>query len=360
MRRHEWDAPAEQLGAGMKGTKQATYMVLIDKWLAAPSIQYMTREEELALFRLCLFAAKSSDGGLPVSDYELAQLSRLGADWWEKPKGSDVTSGERVRAQFFEQDGRLRHKEVDADRARLNDVKQQRLEANEKRWGRKSDTGGIRERCETDAAASLPQCETDAKRMRPHHSRNARTPIPQCETDAGGIPSSSSSSSSVTEESRLRENNNNIGVFVVEPEPLPKCADDCPATYVLLTSPEAWKLSPIPASRVIAAAMGELILPDEQLASVVREIWLAGGRSAKTPQAYITRALPEQLVQMRQQYQALLADKRTGQQDRQMILARLPERFKARGVPGGTRKGKSSSLEQAGAVQGGIQPGVSR
>jgi uncharacterized protein YdaU (DUF1376 family) len=314
-----------------------SYPFYIDDWRSSDAVAAMTAEER-GIYRE-LIDQCWREGSLPVSDRALQNFARATDKEWKR-------SRKAVLACFYEEAGRLFSTKVSDKRAEIIEKKEERAERNK--------ANGL----------------AGGRKKKPRENPVGFEMEPTQNPDGTPSPSPSPSPSPYTEESRLREKNNNIGVFVVEPEPMPelipepepmpRCADDCPVTYALLTSPEAWRLSPIPASRVIAAAMGELILPDEQLASVVREIWLAGGRSAKTPQGYITRVLPEQLIQMRQQYQALLADKRTGQQDRQMILARLPERFKARGVPGGTRKGESSSLEQAGAVQGGIQPGVLR
>jgi uncharacterized protein YdaU (DUF1376 family) len=147
----------------LKKKSQATYLILIDLWLGSSSINAMTPAEEGAYLRLLLMAAKSGDGSLPDDDYELARMSRLGDLWSKKPRGSAITSGERIRQRFSVADGRLRHHQVDADRQRFADAKQQRSHAAEARWGK-------RKQCESDAAASLP-----------HQSRTA-----------GAIPSSSS------------------------------------------------------------------------------------------------------------------------------------------------------------------------
>lgn len=156
----------------MKQPKQATFMVLIDLWLGSDSISAMTPAEEGGYFRLCLKMAKAPECSLPDDDYELAQMSRLGRDWFKKPARSSMTSGERIRQRFRAEGGRLFHEQVDADRQRLAAAREQRSAAASSRWRREKG-------CETYAAASENECgridlasENDAKNMPSYGIRN--------------------------------------------------------------------------------------------------------------------------------------------------------------------------------------------
>jgi uncharacterized protein YdaU (DUF1376 family) len=79
--------------------KRIRFMFDVDAWLSSTAIAAMSAEQERAYLRLLLHMWKQDDCGLPDDQELLAGLSTLGERW--------ATVGARVRAQFFEKDGRL-------------------------------------------------------------------------------------------------------------------------------------------------------------------------------------------------------------------------------------------------------------
>jgi len=79
--------------------KRIRFMFDVDAWLSSTAIAAMSAEQERAYLRLLLHMWKQDDCGLPDDEELLAGLSTLGERW--------ATVGARVRAQFFEKDGRL-------------------------------------------------------------------------------------------------------------------------------------------------------------------------------------------------------------------------------------------------------------
>lgn len=79
--------------------KRIRFLFDVDAWLSSTAIAAMSAEQERAYLRLLLHMWKQDDCGLPNDEELLAGLSTLGDRW--------ATVGARVRAQFFEKDGRL-------------------------------------------------------------------------------------------------------------------------------------------------------------------------------------------------------------------------------------------------------------
>ncbi len=150
-----------------------TYMIQIDRWFASKKVNSMRVEEEGGLLRLLLYAARSEEGSLADDDNELAQLSRLGEAWFEKPKRSSLTRGERIRQCFYEQDGRLFNVCVDEDRAKLERKAQQWSNAGNasverrrqrKGNGRSTDVEQIGNEKGTDVQRTLSKSATETER----------------------------------------------------------------------------------------------------------------------------------------------------------------------------------------------------
>lgn len=110
-------------------SKQSTVMIIVSKWLGSTKIQAMKPDEEGAYLRLLLSASQMDDCGLPDDDNELANLSRLGNDWFKKPKLSSLTRGQRIRQCFRCEGGRLFNDRLSQDREQFEALIEKRRHA---------------------------------------------------------------------------------------------------------------------------------------------------------------------------------------------------------------------------------------
>lgn len=110
----------------------------IDDWLSSQAIDDMDAEEERGYFRLCLHAAKLELEGLPKDERLLSNWSRLGAQWNKPTKDkrfrSELTSGQKILRNFFEQDGRLFNQKVLVCVQQYKTRQDQAQQAAQKRW----------------------------------------------------------------------------------------------------------------------------------------------------------------------------------------------------------------------------------
>jgi uncharacterized protein YdaU (DUF1376 family) len=137
-----------------------TFMVLIDKWLSSSRIDAMEPAEENGYFRLLLHAAKSETCSLPNDDYELARLSRLNRAWFEKPKLSNLTRGERIRDCFLiNEHGRLFNKQLTDDKERFEKVSEARKSAGHQ--GGRGNKGGKKKEG-SGGQATTPESKSEA------------------------------------------------------------------------------------------------------------------------------------------------------------------------------------------------------
>lgn len=89
------------------------FLFYIDDWTSSHRVEEMDQLEELAYFRLLIYAAKQPDCGIPDNPKLLAKLSRLNGQWDqvtsdESYRFDDRTSGQKVVACFeIRHNGRL-------------------------------------------------------------------------------------------------------------------------------------------------------------------------------------------------------------------------------------------------------------
>lgn len=88
------------------------FLFYIDDWLSSKAIKMMDAHEERGLLRLLIHAWSEPDCGLPNEDSQLAVLSLLGKQWFKPTKEAEkrigaMTSGEKLRREFFVHDGRV-------------------------------------------------------------------------------------------------------------------------------------------------------------------------------------------------------------------------------------------------------------
>ncbi len=102
--------------------KAPAFMLYCGDWLSSTTILLMTPAEEGAYIRLLCHAWMALDCGLPAGDEELSVLSRLGAEW--------TKSAPKIRANFYEREGRIFNERLLKERANLDE------------WKRKSSEGG--------------------------------------------------------------------------------------------------------------------------------------------------------------------------------------------------------------------------
>lgn len=111
--------------------RYGAFLMYVDDWLSSTAIALMTAAEERGYLRLLMHSWKSPDCGLPNDDKTLAQLSKLGGAWRGK-------SGDVLRAQFKERDGRLFNERLLRERQHQQEVRLSRSEssrkANAARW----------------------------------------------------------------------------------------------------------------------------------------------------------------------------------------------------------------------------------
>jgi uncharacterized protein YdaU (DUF1376 family) len=109
----------------------AAFLFYVEDWLSSTAIDLMTAAEERGYLRLLLHAWKNPDCGLPNDDRILAHLSKLETEW-------QTGSGEVVRAEFFERDGRLYNERLLRERENQRAVREARSGAGkagaESRW----------------------------------------------------------------------------------------------------------------------------------------------------------------------------------------------------------------------------------
>ena len=90
--------------------------LFIDDWFSSQPINDMDGDEERGYFRLCCHAAKLEYAGLPNDQRLLANWSRLESQWNKQTRDkrfrSNLTSGQKILANFYEKDGRLFNKKV--------------------------------------------------------------------------------------------------------------------------------------------------------------------------------------------------------------------------------------------------------
>lgn len=118
------------------------FLFYIDDWLSSRKVEEMDQLEELAYFRLLVYAAKEPDCGLPKDPRRLAKWSRLGAQWGKLTRDPDfqfdnTTSGEKILACFeIEKDGRIYNKRLLQTFTKYQASLEQRKAAANRRWGK--------------------------------------------------------------------------------------------------------------------------------------------------------------------------------------------------------------------------------
>src|SRR5579884_1764042 len=136
-----------------------------DDWIGSTHRRQMDHAEQNGYFLLLCHAAKNDDGGLPDNDYELAGLSELGPLWNEKPKGSPITRGERIRRCFSAQDGKLFNARLLREFERRRQYKESRTNsaktAANARWAGKRKGASVMR----DASVTHPPRHADAMRQ---------------------------------------------------------------------------------------------------------------------------------------------------------------------------------------------------
>jgi uncharacterized protein YdaU (DUF1376 family) len=105
-----------------KKDRYGAFLLYVDDWLSSTAIDLMSAAEERGYLRLLMHAWKSPDCGLPNDSPALAKLSKLGGGWQGK-------SGDVLRAQFFERDGRLFNDRLLRERQHQQAVRESRSNA---------------------------------------------------------------------------------------------------------------------------------------------------------------------------------------------------------------------------------------
>jgi uncharacterized protein YdaU (DUF1376 family) len=158
----------------------SAFLFYVDDWLSSSRIDIMTGDEERGYLRLLLHAWKQPDCGLPNDDDLLAGWSKLGKKWRK--------SSARIRACFFENNGRLYNERLLAEWNNQREFHEKRgavAKAGAKaRWSKKHASSN---------AGSMP--EAMPKHCLGNAGDDADGMLRQCLDDASPSPSISSRAS---------------------------------------------------------------------------------------------------------------------------------------------------------------------
>jgi hypothetical protein len=135
------------------------FLFYIDDWISSRKVEEMDQLEELAYFRLLLYAAKEDDCGLPKDPRRLARWSRLGAQWDMLTKDPEFqydnkTSGQKILDCFpIEVNGRIYNERALKVFSKYKSAKEQKKAAANKRWGHSANASNVHPQCGDHADA---------------------------------------------------------------------------------------------------------------------------------------------------------------------------------------------------------------